>query len=259
MKEIKRIGEINFNKFNNKMQIIKYRDANNITVQFDSGYKTKTTYHHFINGDTKYPYDKSVHNIGYLGEGDYTFFKEGKTKTIQYEYWTSMLDRCYNPNKLKINPTYKDVTVCDEWHNFQNFAKWFDENYYEIEGERISLDKDILYKGNQMYSPDNCIFVSRRINNLFVKCDKARGNFPLGVSYNKLNNNYRACCSVYNLVTNSSYNKKLGSFITPEEAFYKGYKPFKENYIKEVADYHKNKIPQKLYEAMYNWKVEIDD
>ena len=51
---------------------------------------------------------------------------------------------------------------------------------------------------------------------------------------------------------------KIGRFDTPEEAFY-AYKQFKENYIKEVADEYKDSIPQKLYEAMYRYEVEIDD
>ena len=49
-----------------------------------------------------------------------------------------------------MNKNYLDVTVCEEWHNFQNFAKWFYENYYEISGEKMRLDKDILIKGNKM-------------------------------------------------------------------------------------------------------------
>ena len=46
--------------------------------------------------------------------------------------------------------------------------------------------------------------------------------------------------------------------IPPEEAF-RAYKQFKEDYIKQVADEYKDKIPQKLYDAMYNYKVDITD
>lgn len=42
-----------------------------------------------------------------------------------------MLQRCYNNKQL----SYFDCEVCDEWLCFQNFAKWYEENYYEIEGE----------------------------------------------------------------------------------------------------------------------------
>ena len=37
------------------------------------------------------------------------------------------------------------------------------------------------------------------------------------------------------------------------------YKAFKEKYIKQVADEYKDIIPQKLYEALYKYEVEIND
>ena len=52
--------------------------------------------------------------------------------------------------------------------------------------------------------------------------------------------------------------KYLGYYETPEKAFYV-YKEAKEKEIKRVADLYKDKIPQKLYEAMYNYEVEITD
>ena len=48
-------------------------------------------------------------------------------------------------------------------------------------------------------------------------------------------------------------------FDNKEDAFYDGYKPFKEAYIKEVAKDYKDKIPQNLYDAMINYVVEITD
>ena len=63
------------------------------------------------------------------------------------------------------------------------------------------------------------------------------------------------------MIPNEKYGKNqitIGTFNTPEEAFY-AYKQFKENYIKEVADEYKDRIPQMLYEAMYRYEVEITD
>lgn len=67
--------------------------------------------------------------------------------------------------------------------------------------------------------------------------------------------------------TNINTNGSLMTIIEYNNAndivveFKDGYKnkEFKENYIKEVANEYKDKIPQKLYEAMYRYKVEIDD
>ena len=47
-------------------------------------------------------------------------------------------------------------------------------------------------------------------------------------------------------------------FKTEIEAFLE-YKKCREKYIKKIADEYKDKIPQKLYDALYNWKIEEDD
>ena len=159
-----------------------------------------------------------------------------------------MLERCYNPNYKDNKPTYKECKVCNEWLNYQNFAKWFEDNYYTIENEKVALDKDILIKNNKIYSPNTCIFVPVRINSLFLKRQNYRGDTPIGVHYVDLTKKYEAQCAGNN----------LGAYDTPEEAF-SVYKQYKENMIKQVADEYKNLIPEKLYNAMYEYEVEIDD
>ena len=179
-------------------------------------------------------------------------------KTKCYMTWVNMLNRCYDTKRHEKQPTYKHCIVCNEWLNFQNFAKWYKDNYYEIKGQKMCLDKDILYKGNKIYSPDNCIFVSNDINVLFTKHDKDRGDYPIAVSYHKQNDKFESTCSVYDFKENKSKNKYLGLYDTPEKAF-EVYKQYKEKYIKEVADHYKNQIPEKLYYALYNYEVEITD
>lgn len=65
-------------------------------------------------------------------------------------------------------------------------------------------------------------------------------------------------CSVYDFEENKQKLIYLGCYNTQEKAF-EVYKQFKENYIKEVADYYKDQIPQKLYDAMYKYEVDIND
>lgn len=86
-----------------------------------------------------------------------------------------MLNRCCSGKLHKRESTYINCKVCDEWLNFQNFSEWFKNNYYEVEGQRMELDKDILNKGNKIYSPNTCIFVPHNINNLFTKMIKLEG------------------------------------------------------------------------------------
>lgn len=159
-----------------------------------------------------------------------------------------MLERCYSKEFHKTHPTYKDCEVCEEWLNFQNFATWYIDNYYVVENQTMCLDKDILYKGNKIYSPDTCIFVPQEINTLFVKRNKSRGKYPIGVYYSKEKNKYRSMLG----------KTHLGYFDTPEGAF-NVYKKAKERHIKEIADKYKCDIPKKLYEAMYEYKVDIID
>lgn len=256
-KFIDRVGEENYNNFGSKMVIVKYKGALDIDVYFpeyDWTFKN-ATYITFKNGNIKCPYEPRFYRIGYLGEGKYKVSKNGKD-TKCYKAWIHMLERCYNEKYKKKKPTYENCKVCDEWLNFQNFAKWYYENYYEIEGQIMCLDKDILIKGNKIYSPETCIFVPNTINSLFTKSDKARGNTPIGVNEQK--NKFRAQCSVYDFGNKKKKRIYLGSYDTSEEAF-EVYKQFKEKYIKQVADLYKDKIPQKLYQAMYKYEVEITD
>ena len=250
-----RLGEENYNNFGTLMKIVEYKNNSNIIVEFQDEHKVKikSQYIHFKKGEIKNPYDRTVYGIGYIGEGIYS----KKDYPYIYRKWHHMLERCYCPYCLNKRPTYIDCYVCEEWHNLQNFGKWFEENYYEIEEEKMNLDKDILFKGNKIYSPNTCIFVSEKINLLFTKCDIRRGKYPIGVHWDKKSNKFVAQCQILD----KENNKKqiwLGYYDTIEEAFLV-YKQFKEKYIKEVADEYKDLIPSKLYESMYRYKVEIND
>ena len=134
--------------------------------------------------------------------------------------------------------------------------EWIDKNYYEVSGEQMCLDKDVLCKGNKIYSRKTCIFVPKRINNLFTKKDNDRGDCPIGVTP-RASGNYQVFCS-------NGYGKliNLGTYTTKEEAF-QIYKEYKEKVIKEVIDSYEGRIPEPFYSklktAMYNYKVEIDD
>jgi hypothetical protein len=227
-----------------EVEIIEYFGYDDCTLQFKNQQILKhKDYKQIVKGQIKNPYHESVYNIGFIGDGNY----KPSLKGVYYKYyivWSSMLGRCYSKNKQKKHPTYKDVTVCDEWLNFQNFAKWYEENY--IEG--FHIDKDILFKGNKIYSPETCCFVPREINAIFIKSEKTRGEYPIGVGKRNEKGGFQSTLN----------NKLIGTYPTIEEAF-QAYKIAKENYIKEVADRWKDKITEKTYEALINYQVEITD
>lgn len=258
----KRLGEIRKNKDSlggYDMKIIEYNNATDIIIEFQDEYKAKicTAYDTFLKGGIKNPYHKCIAGIGYIGEGKYKISSNNK-HTKAYEYWYKMLQRCYDAYFLNEYPTYIDCYVCEEWHCFQNFGKWFEENYYEIPNEKMCLDKDILCKGNKIYSPENCIFVTNNINVLFCKRNKLRGEYPIGVYLDKERNKFMAQCSIFDKEKGKSKTKKLGRYDTIDEAFI-AYKNFKENHIKQVADEYKELIPKELYEALYKYEVDIND
>lgn len=246
-----RVGETRLNNNGNLMKIVEYISSNNITVMFNTGEIKNTTYRNFAIGQVKSYFDRTVYKKGFIGIGSYKS-KINNVRTIQYEYWKSMLKRCYDENYINKYKTYNNCKVCDEWLNFQNFAKWFDKNYYEIESEKMCLDKDILHKGNKIYSPNSCVFVPNRINLLFTKRQNKRGRYPIGVAFDKTKSKFKSYCHTFDGL------KNLGYYDTELKAF-NVYKQFKENYIKQVADEYKDKIPQKLYNAMYKWEVNIND
>ncbi|AKQ08337.1 HNH endonuclease [Bacillus phage PBC2] len=247
-----RLGEIRFNKFGSEMKIVEYNNAHDVWVEFEHGNRVHTEYKHFKKGVVKNPYDKSVFNVGCLGEGLYKS-KINYKYTPQYISWRNMMMRCYDKKFHEKQSSYSVCSVAEEWHNFQNFAKWYDENYYEIEGQSMHLDKDILVKGNNIYSPDKCVFVPRSINIIFTKREARRGELPIGVCFDKITEKYQALCN-----NGNGKQAYLGRFHTPEESF-KAYKGYKEDLIMQVAEQYKSMIPQTLYDALISYKVEIND
>lgn len=235
------------------VKIVKYDNYDNVVyeIQDDYKHKGKTNWNNIIKGKIKNPYKRSVYGVGYFGAGEYKSRIRGAL-TGEYKSWQSMLQRCYDEKHLLRQPSYIGCTVCEEWHNFQNFAKWYKNNYYEVKDKVMCLDKDILIKKNKEYSPASCIFVPQEINLIFANHTSSRGNAPIGVFYNKKLDKYLSHVVIENKFLN------LGHYDTKEIAF-NVYKEQKEAYLKQVANYYKELIPNKLYKALLNWKIEIND
>ena len=252
LKAKERIGEVWYNSCGNKMTVIDYKDNKHVTVEFDDGFMTTCRYLDFKRGYVKSPYDKRIFGHGYFGEREYSSKKKGKNAP-EYMVWYGMMKRGYDLKFKAKSPTYEDCTVCNKWHNYQVFAEWYSNNYYEIPGETMQLDKDILGKYNKVYSPQTCVFAPQRINMLFAKADASRGYLPIGVYYNKEKGKYTANAHDENCNT-----KHIGYFNFPEIAFM-AYKRHKEKVIKIVAEQYKEQIPSRLYKAMLRYVVGIND
>ena len=96
-----------------------------------------------------------------------------------------LIENLQKPDLIVLDGGKTKITVCKEWMSYENFKNWFDNNYYEIDGEIMCLDKDILFKNNTIYSPKTCVFTPKRINNLFTKRQNDRGDYYIGVTYHK--------------------------------------------------------------------------
>ena len=266
--KIDRTGETNISNEGCIMKIVEYNNCDDIIIQFEDKYKYRvhTSYKHFKEGVCKNPFYPSVYKHGYLGTDKngsvpkMSEFKDGKcVNTWEYYKWMNMLKRCFDNKYKEKKPTYKNVTCCDRWLCFVNFLEDLEalkKEYNWSENETLNLDKDILHKGNKIYSLENCVLVPQWINKLFTKCDASRGDCPVGVCYHKRDKKYEARCRINGKQT------RLGYYNTIEEAF-NAYKIAKKQEIKRIAEecVSKGYITQesRLYKAMINYQVEIDD
>lgn len=149
---------INYGKF----RIIKYSNALNVEVEFlETGYNSTLHSTDIRRGQAKDYIRPSTNGVGFLGYGKHKT-RENKKMTKEHADWLNMLKRCYCEKFQAKYPSYKGVTVCKDWHNFQNFAEWHKVNH--VTG--YHLDKDIKQQGiiDKIYSPETCCFVSAAKN-----------------------------------------------------------------------------------------------
>lgn len=243
-------GDVFKTKSYGDLIITKYVNSKAVCVKFVvTGYETTTKASNVIAGSVKDRLLPTVHGIGITGDSQVRV--DGK-HTKEYRLWNNMLKRCYSVGCQKVRPTYIDCSVSENFRYLQYFKEWCNNqigfNSVDEKGKPFALDKDILVKGNRVYNEDVCVFVPQEVNLLFTKRDKSRGEYPIGVSFHKSRG----------MLTATLNNKYLGYFNTAEQAF-QVYKTAKEAYIKEVANKWKDKIDPKVYEALINYEVHIDD
>ena len=169
----------------------------------------------------------------------------------EYQLWKGVLERCFSERFKQKYQTYNDVTCCDEWLSMTSFI----EDISQMKGfglEGWQLDKDILQKGNKLYSKDSCCFVPKEVNLLLIKSDKARGEWPVGVYFHKASGKFTARLTI------NGKQKHLGYFTAPEEAF-ESYKLAKEAHIKVVAQKWQHLLDERVFQALLTYEVRIND
>ena len=176
---------------------------------------------------------------------------DGK-RVKEYDLWHDMLKRCFSEKYQTLYPTYKGCNVSDNFLHYSFFYDWCQEQIgfgkVDEKGRSWCLDKDLLFIGNKTYSETTCVFVPHKINLFFTDRGNARGEYPIGVYFNKASGKFKAQCKVNGKL------QYLGLFSTPEEAF-AVYKPFKENLCKQLALKWQSEIDERLFNTMMNWTV----
>ena len=156
-------GDVYRTKKNGDLVVEDYQGCMRVKVRFvDTGFVKFSEAAKIRNGNVFDPTRPSVFGVGYIGDGGYN---SGKDSDI-YSVWHGMMCRCYNPNN-KFYKTYGGMgcVVDAEWHNFQNFAEWYERNRPEIADKiKHDLDKDIKFEGNKVYSKETCLIVTKKEN-----------------------------------------------------------------------------------------------
>ena len=197
-----------------------------------------------MNDDKRYT--PTVQGVGYRGVGSHKPTVGGKVVPA-YRTWTDMLRRCYDPMFHAKHPTYIGCTVHADWYNYQVFAEWY---YEQAIGEGWTLDKDLIIKGNKVYSAETCAFVSHEINLLLINRKASRGDLPQGVTRHR--GRYLSNIRV------RGQKQHIGLFNTPEAAF-EAYKGVKEAHVKDMANFWKPELDPRVYAALMAYTVTIDD
>ena len=128
-----------------------------------------------------------------------------------YKHWHSMLARVYSKDAIARRPLYGNCSVREDWHIFSNFKRWVE---IQDPADGYVLDKDILIKGNKVYSPESCVFVPKALNGFLTLNNAKRNGTLLGVSWHKRDQHWRS--RVMNPFT--LQEERLGSFSTELEA-----------------------------------------
>lgn len=172
------VGSVHQSYSYGKFEITSYRSCHDIRVRFiETGFVFKTRSGNIRSGNVRDKLSPRTHGVGFLGNGEHLSRVLGEN-TKGYATWLNMMARAYSESYHLKGHTYKNCTVTKEWHNYQNFAPWFKENYRE----GLVLDKDALQKGvaHKVYSPETCKFITPLENLQLASCKEYRLRSPKG-------------------------------------------------------------------------------
>ena len=245
------VGKIFKSLNSGDFKILKYNNSKNVEIQFlKTGYCKVAEMKEVRSGSIKDPHVSSVHGVGILGT-KYPSSISGRN-TKEYNLWKRMLERCYSDVYKKKYPTYEGCEVSDKFKSYTYFYEWCNKQI-GFDNEGWQLDKDLLVKGNKVYSENTCVLLPQEINKVLTKREASRGEHLIGVSWSDTSKSFIA-----RVRKNKGKQERLGCFNTEIEAF-NAYKTAKEAFIKEQAEKWKSQIDIRAYEALMKYEVNIND
>ncbi|AGH32233.1 HNH endonuclease [Vibrio phage 11895-B1] len=167
-----------------------------------------------------------------------------------YSTWKDLVRRCYNESFKASHPCYINTTMSEDWLRFSIFKSWVDKvtekDYYDIDGKKLRLDKDLLIPNNKHYSPDTCVMVSVKVNNFILSGlnrNSQGKNLPRGVILNKVRGIYQVFCK-------DPFNRNSKFIGESSDLGYceRLYTTTKLNYLKDL--YKRNYLNLDLYEKI---------
>jgi len=235
-----KVGEEYPTLFGDTVRVISYDGNQNVTVKFNqTGYEGTFSASNIRKGKLKDKLRRSVRGFGYYGIGPYL----GARNEVAYTYWLNMLRRCYDTEG---NPSYSDVSICEEWANYQEFAKWcYTQKGFGNKGWH--LDKDLLNFNNREYNPSSCVFVPPCVN-LFLTGRVKNSSNSCGVYWREKLGKYVAACS-------GLPNEHLGVFGNESDAR-SAYVLAKKERARELALIWEAEVDEKVFTSLYNYQVE---
>ena len=200
-------------------EVVEYISSMEVKIRFvDTGYEKISRSSNVRKGDIRDNLMPIVKGVGYLGDGPYKSKKDNKTLP-EYDCWKTMLERCYPSNDFYKNhyKTYSDCNVCEEWHDFQNFAEWYHKTHPK-DGNVWQLDKDKLAKnGVKLYSPDTCCWLTPQENTEITHAKSFRLISPDGEIVEGVNRTKFA-------KENGLHQSSLNRLIRGEQSVHKGWR-----------------------------------
>lgn len=229
--------------------IVKYNGWRCVEIEFvNTGGRLVTSMSNIVRGSVRDGMAATVYGVGVTGGVQ---VRVGETYDKAYVVWKGMLQRCYTEDYQRKFPSYVGCTVDGCFKFYPNFKEWYysQENYKQV---GLELDKDLLVKGNKVYSPRACCLVPLEVNTALTLRNNGWGSCAIGVHLRKDSSKYSATISEYGRSTH------LGYFLT-EQAAFAAYKKRKELYLKELAEKWKPSLREDAYLALKSWEITEDD